>query len=47
MDIDDLFTERANADANGTLTFDKAIMFGFYRLREGEHANRVDRKSVV
>lgn len=40
QEIDDFFRNISEKDANGTLTVGEAI-FGYWRLLEGEHANRV------
>ena len=40
MNIDEFFIEQGNKNANGVLTVGEAI-FGYYRLRSGEHAGRV------
>lgn len=45
MTIDDFFEENAKKNDNGTLTVKDALLGGYYRLREGEHAGRVIIKS--
>ena len=39
--IDDMFTEVARKNAEGTLTFGETLIFGFYRLMEGKYAGKV------
>jgi len=41
MDMDQMFAEAARKNVEGTLTVGDTIMFGYYRLLEGEHAGRV------
>lgn len=45
MDIDSIFTEADNRNANGTLTIGTTVHWGFYRLLEGIHAGKVVIKS--
>ena len=45
MNIDQIFSDAAEKDFNGTLTIGETVCFGFYRLLEGNHAGRVVIKS--
>jgi len=47
MNIDEMFSEAARKDTEGTLTFGEAFFSGFYRLMEGRHAGRVVIKSTA
>lgn len=41
MNIDEIFSEAARKNSEGTLTIGETVMFAYYRLLEGEHAGKV------
>ena len=47
IDIDAMLANASEANYNGTLRIRDTIMFGYYRLREGEHAGRVVIKTIA